>query len=96
MEYKEDKDFYRSLPKKELQELCKIYGLSPYMTKSKLVNSLCSYFKVNSGGDLMHMELESVVNEKEYVQTRLKSLRVEKDRGEIPILFCLSDSLYVQ
>ncbi|XP_052208082.1 uncharacterized protein LOC127811919 isoform X3 [Diospyros lotus] len=48
MEYKEDKDFYHSLPKKELQDLCKRYGLYPYTTKFNLVNSLYSYLKENN------------------------------------------------
>ncbi|XP_057490198.1 uncharacterized protein LOC130776137 isoform X1 [Actinidia eriantha] len=45
MERKDDKDFYRSLSKKKLQELCRRYGLSSNMTKPNLVNLLCSYFK---------------------------------------------------
>ncbi|XP_059654474.1 uncharacterized protein LOC132301214 [Cornus florida] len=45
MDEKEDGDFFRSLRKKELQELCKKYGLSPYKTKPNLVDSLNSYFE---------------------------------------------------
>ncbi|PSS24073.1 Topoisomerase I damage affected protein, partial [Actinidia chinensis var. chinensis] len=45
MERNDDKDFYRNFSKKKLQELCRSYGLSPYMTKPNLVNSLYSYFK---------------------------------------------------
>uniref|UniRef100_A0A5B7A7C4 SAP domain-containing protein n=1 Tax=Davidia involucrata TaxID=16924 RepID=A0A5B7A7C4_DAVIN len=45
MENKEVGDFYCRLSKKELQDLCKKYGLSPYKTKSSLVNSLNSYFE---------------------------------------------------
>lgn len=46
MENRDDKDLYLSLSKKELQELCKRYGLSPYMTKPNLVDALSSYLKV--------------------------------------------------
>ena len=53
MERNDDKDFYRSFSKKKLQELCRSYGLSPYMTKPNLVNSLYSYFKVNVECELM-------------------------------------------
>uniref|UniRef100_A0A5B7A9Y6 SAP domain-containing protein n=2 Tax=Davidia involucrata TaxID=16924 RepID=A0A5B7A9Y6_DAVIN len=45
MENKEVGDFYCRLSKRELQDLCKKYGLSPYKTKSSLVNSLNSYFE---------------------------------------------------
>ncbi|KAI8005219.1 hypothetical protein LOK49_LG08G02090 [Camellia lanceoleosa] len=51
----EDKDFYR-LSKKELQDLCKSYGLSPYMTKSNLVNSLSSYFKKKNWSSVSQVE----------------------------------------
>lgn len=47
MENRDDKDLYLSLSKKELQELCKRYGLSPYMTKPNLADALSSYLKVN-------------------------------------------------
>ncbi|KAA8531400.1 hypothetical protein F0562_006104 [Nyssa sinensis] len=47
MENKEVWDSYLKLSKKELQDLCKKYGLSPYNTKSSLVNSLNSYFEKN-------------------------------------------------
>ncbi|GMP78560.1 hypothetical protein CsSME_00034467 [Camellia sinensis var. sinensis] len=51
----EDNDFYR-LSKKELQDLCKSYGLSPYMTKSNLVNSLSSYFKKKNWSSVSQVE----------------------------------------
>ncbi|XAR48705.1 hypothetical protein NMG60_11031608 [Bertholletia excelsa] len=60
MENKGDKDFYYSLRKKELQNLCKRYGLSPYMTKSNLVNSLYSYLKKKSLSSLSNVESSSV------------------------------------
>lgn len=44
---KEPEDSYELLSIKELQDLCKKYGLSPYNRRSDLVNSLISYFEVN-------------------------------------------------
>lgn len=41
-----DEDFFLNLPKKELQFMCKNYGLSPYKTKSDLAKSLVSYLEL--------------------------------------------------
>ncbi|XP_065866419.1 uncharacterized protein [Euphorbia lathyris] len=45
MSNKEGEDFYRSLPRKELQSLCKNYGLPARKSSSEMAESLFSYFQ---------------------------------------------------
>jgi len=60
MENRDDKDLYHSLSKKELQELCRRYGLSPYMTKPNLVDALYSYLKRKNVSPIFQVESSSV------------------------------------
>ncbi|TMW87607.1 hypothetical protein EJD97_019725 [Solanum chilense] len=45
MKTKDNGNSINRLPKKELQDLCRKHGLSPYKTKPNLVNSLITYVK---------------------------------------------------
>jgi len=47
MKTKDNGNSINRLPKKELQDLCRKHGLSPYKTKPNLVNSLITYVKVD-------------------------------------------------
>ncbi|KAG5530812.1 hypothetical protein RHGRI_025699 [Rhododendron griersonianum] len=60
MENRDDKDLYLSHSKKELQELCKRYGLSPYMTKPNLADALSSYLKGKNASPIFQAESSSV------------------------------------
>ncbi|WCJ41342.1 hypothetical protein M5689_022219 [Euphorbia peplus] len=45
MSNEEDEDFYRNLPRKELQSLCKKYGLPARKSSTEMTESLVSYFR---------------------------------------------------
>ncbi|XP_025015597.1 uncharacterized protein LOC8280414 isoform X3 [Ricinus communis] len=50
---KQGEEFYRSLSRKELQSLCKKYGLPARKSSSEMATSLCSYFQVQAPVNLI-------------------------------------------
>ncbi|KAF7112767.1 hypothetical protein RHSIM_RhsimUnG0195000 [Rhododendron simsii] len=84
MENRDDNDLYLGLSKKELQELCKRYGLSPYMTKPNLADALSSYLKGKNASPIFQAESSSVrsaslISPLEYGSKSYKMMHAAKD-----------------
>ncbi|KAG5607143.1 hypothetical protein H5410_028635 [Solanum commersonii] len=60
MKTKDNGNSINRLPKKELQDLCRKHGLSPYKTKPNLVSSLVPYIK--GAGELLFKEMNTKGN----------------------------------
>ncbi|KAA8527286.1 hypothetical protein F0562_034617 [Nyssa sinensis] len=91
MENKDDGVFYCGLSKKELQDLCKKYGLSPHKTKSSLVNSLNSYFERKNLGLLPPAGRSSVCSTSLMPQLQLgahSSSMADGRKGSYGIITC--------
>ncbi|KAF2322122.1 hypothetical protein GH714_007011 [Hevea brasiliensis] len=60
MSIKEGQEFYRSLSRKELQSLCKKYGLPARKSSSEMAESLFSFFQEAIGGSIDHFQGSSL------------------------------------